>query len=256
VVAGGTTGIGLAFSRLIAERGLNVFIIARRTNLLDEAARAIRQDYGVEVRTASLDLGQPDILELVEREIAALDIGLVVYNACHSTIGPFLDESDDSRLETIYVNCRAPMLFSSYFGKYLAAKGRGGIILMSSMAGWQGSSMVTSYAATKAFNTVLGEGLWRELAPSGVDVLVNIAGATLTPTFKAQTPPSNWKNAFPSSPEDVAREGLEHLPDSRAKGPVHIAGRMNRIVHALFGKLSRRAAVTFMAKNTEELYRV
>jgi short-subunit dehydrogenase len=118
------------------------------------------------------------------------------------------------------------------------------------MSGWQGSSMVTTYASTKAFNTVLGEGMWRELGGKGIDVLVNVAGATLTPNFRAQTPESKWKSAFPSQPEDVARHGLDNM----GRGPTTVAGGMNRFVRKLFSLVSRKSAVAFIAKETEHLY--
>jgi short-subunit dehydrogenase len=255
LVAGGSEGIGAAFARQIAAKGLNVLIIARRPGPLEETAAAIRAESGVEVRTASIDLGENDVVNRIAAVSDSLDVGLFVYNACHSFIGNFLDEDDASRLDTLYVNTRGPLLLSGYFSKRFverrAAKGRkSGLILMSSMAGFQGPSMTLTYAATKAFNTVLGEGLWRELTPHDIDVLVNVAGATLTPGFKRGTPEARWKDAYPSQPEDVAREGLAHL----GKGPTHIAGGVNRMVHAIFGRLSRRFAVTFMASNTEKLY--
>jgi short-subunit dehydrogenase len=260
LVAGGSEGLGRAFSEQLAAAGFNVVVLARRQNLLDETVETIRKKYGVETRAVSLDLGLPDVVERLDAAIGDLDIGLLVYDACHSFIGNFMEETSDSKMETINVNCRGTMLLSSFFAERFLKRDKarhegraGGILLMSSMAGFQGTSMTLSYAATKAFVTVLGEGLWRELGAKDIDVLVNIAGAVLTPNFKAGTPEAKWKASYPSEPEDVAREGLLAL--DRGKMPSHIAGGTNRLVHAVFGRLSRRFAVHFMSVNTENLYK-
>ena len=70
----------------------------------------------------------------------------------------------------------------------MAARGRGGILLMSSLAGGQGTPIVAAYAASKAFEIVLAEGLWDELRPAGVDVLACRAGPTRTPSYEASAP--------------------------------------------------------------------
>ena len=113
-----------------------------------------------------------------------------------------------------------------------------------------GTAMVSTYAASKAFDTILGEGLWAELRPKGVDVLVCIAGATSTPNFEAQTPENKRKQVFPMTPDDVARGAIANL----ANGPVYIAGPVNLAVATSMRMLSRRAAVSFISKNTRKVY--
>jgi short-subunit dehydrogenase len=125
------------------------------------------------------------------------------------------------------------------------------MVLMSSMAGWQGSAMVGIYAASKAFVTVLAESLWSELRPHGVDVHACVAGATLTPNFKSQTPKARQRQAFPMDPEAVVDAALSRL----GKGPTIIAGRVNRAVYVLLGKLiPRAAAVRFFSRTTRGIY--
>jgi short-subunit dehydrogenase len=258
VVAGGSIGLGKCYSEQLGALGFNLVIIARNPEPLHETAEEIREKCHVEVREAALDLKEPDIVERLKPFCEDCDVGLLVYNACHSFIGRWMDESDASRCETIAVNCRGLALLSSYFAQRFLSREehggvKGGLLLQGSLVGFQGTSETATYAATKAFVTVLGEGLWRELTPLGITTLVNIAGAVLTPNFKAGTPESKWKSAFPSLPDDVAREGLEHLGQ---KGPVHIAGGGNRFAHFLTSRLmSRKGAVTFMASNTENLYK-
>jgi short-subunit dehydrogenase len=159
-------------------------LLARRAALLDELANELKSAHGVEVRTLAIDLGEPDVIERVRKVSDGLEVGLVVYNAAVSVVGSFLDTELAQRMREIDVNCRGPLRFAHHFGKGMAERGRGGIILMSSLSGRQGTAFVASYAATKAFNTVLAEGLWAELKERGVDVLACEAGATTTPNFE------------------------------------------------------------------------
>jgi short-subunit dehydrogenase len=250
LIAGASEGIGRAFAEHIAAAGIHLVLVARRTDALERTAADIREAYGVEVRAVSADLGGSAALEAISSCAADIDVGLLVYNACYSHIGDYMEQSLASKMATIDVNCRGPVMLTSFFAERMIKRGRGGIILMSSMAGFQGSKLVGIYGASKAFNTTLGEALWVELKPKGVDVLVCVAGATLTPNFKAQTPEAKRKHAFPSPPDAVARAGIANL----GKRPVCIAGAVNRLARLITMCMPRRLAVSFMAANTEKLY--
>jgi short-subunit dehydrogenase len=250
VVAGASEGIGRAFAHQLAEKGLDLILLARRIEPLEAEAHLLRRRHGVSVEAVAMDLGAPDLATKFAAAIEGKDVGLLVYNACFSKIGKFLDTDLDSKLATIDVNCRGPVVLSTIMAERLAARKRGGLLLMSSMSGLQGTAMVSTYAASKAFNTVLGEGLWAELSPIGVDVLVCVAGATSTPNFEAQTPESKRAQVFPMTPDDVARGALANL----GNGPVHYAGPVNFAVATASRFFSRRAAVSFISKNTRKVY--
>ena len=116
---------------------------------------------------------------------------------------------------------------------------------MSSLAGLQGSPNIVTYAATKAFNTILAEGLWKELKPLGVDVLGCVAGAILTPGYREA---GNVKPA--PGTLDAAAVAAETL-DALGKGPTVVPGAVNKVARFLLTRLlSRRAAIAIMAKNT------
>jgi short-subunit dehydrogenase len=251
LVAGASEGIGRAWCRRLAERGLDVVLIARRAELLEEEAAELRARFGVQTRTLALDLASPDLGESLRQSTDDLDVGFVVYNAAYSEIGEYLGQGVPGKLRTLDVNCRGVVLLTSHFAERLVARGRGGMVLMSSMAGWQGSALVGVYAASKAFVTVLAESLWSELRPHGVDVHACVAGATLTPSFESQTPDERRRQAFPMQPEAVVDAALARL----GKGPTIVTGRVNRVVHVLLSKLlSRRAAVSFFSRTTRGIY--
>jgi short-subunit dehydrogenase len=252
VVAGASEGIGASFSKKLAARGINVVLVARRAAPLEELAAELRQQHGVEVKVQPLDLGSPDVAAEMSAATGDLDIGLMIYNAAYSPIGAFLDIDVDEHFKAIDVNIHGPLRLSHHFGRRLVERGRGGIILMSSMSGFQGTAMIASYAASKAYDMVLAEGLWYELRRHGVDVLGCVAGATLTPSYESsidRVPTSGL--ARPMQPDDVTEQALLDL----GQRPLGVSGRRNRVASALLSRLlPRRAAVEMISKETERLF--
>lgn len=251
VVAGASEGLGQAYANVLGERGLNLVTLARRQDALEEDAQLLRRRHRIEVRPVAMDLGAPDLAAGFEQAIAGLDIGMLVYNAAFSPLGEFHDVALEDHLKTIDVNCRGPVLLSRLLAPRLIARGRGGIILMSSMSGFQGSALISTYAATKAFDTTLAESLWVELAPRGVDVLGCVAGAISTPRYNRVTPADKRGKAYPMRPDAVVREALEAL----GRKPSHIAGRINRFGKLFTGLMTRKRAVQFFSSVTRDMYK-
>lgn len=254
LVAGASEGIGRAFAAALAESGLDLVLVARRRAPLEALAETLRREHGVKVVVAVADLGAPDVVDVIRRQTGDLSVGLVVYNACYSTIGEFAETDVESKLLTVAVNCAGPVRLFDAYVRPMIARGRGGVIVMSSMAGFQGGAMIATYAASKAFDAVLGESLWAELTPKGIDVLVCVAGATSTPTFEAQTPAARRRRAFPGSPESVVDDALEALPKKR-RGPTIVSGRLNKVAHFFFDRvLGRGAASRVFSRSTRSIY--
>jgi len=252
LVAGASVGLGAEFARQLAARGLNLVLIARRAELLAERAKELSQAYGIQVRTITFDLGNTDLQSALCESTRDLDVGLLVYNAAHELIGPFLEQELEEQLKIIDVNCRAPLVLAHEFGRRMATRGRGGILLMSSLAGHQGSALIATYAASKAYNRVLGEGLWDELREHGIDVLAFSAGATRTPNYEASQPRKTGSLGPPvMEVEEVASEALAAL----GKRPSAVAGRVNRVAGFLMGRLlPRRVAVETIGRQTRAMY--
>ena len=248
LVTGASEGIGESFARALATRGLDLLLVARRPGPLEALAAELRAAHGIRVRTGAADVARPDLLAVLDALAGEDEVGLVVHNAAFSALGPFLDRPLDDLMKVIDVNCRAPLAMAHHFGRSMAARGRGGIVLMSSLAGGQGCPMVIAYAASKAFETVLAEGLWDELRPAGVDVLACRAGPTRTPSYEASRP---RKKVPMMEPGPVVEAALAAL----GKKPVVVAGKLNRAVNFVMQRLlSRPAAIRFMGNSTRKMY--
>jgi uncharacterized protein len=247
-VAGASEGLGEAYARALAARGLHLVLVARRPDALAELALALRRAHGVEVRTAAFDLGAPGLEAAVRQATAGLEIGLLVHNAAASAIGPFLERPLEAQLAVLDVNCRAALILCHLLGQPMARRGRGGLLLMASLAGGQGNPWLASYAASKAFEIVLAEGLWDELRAQGVDVLACRAGATRTPGFLASRPRAEVPLM---TPEAVVEAALAAL----GRGPTVVTGPLNRLAAFLFTRLlPRRTAIGVMGRATRRLY--
>ena len=249
VIAGASVGLGEAFARQLAGQGLNLVLIARNHSALDRLASELRAAHGIEVRTLATDLARPDLLTAVGDFTADAEVGLLVYNAAYSTIGPFLDHPVDEHLRVIDVNCRGPMVLAHLFGTAMARRKRGGMVLMTSTAGSQGGPWIATYAASKAFNLLLAEALWDELSASGVHVIACRAGATRTPGYASSQPGPSRVPLL--DPDHVARATLDAL----GRKPSIVPGAFYRFSALVMNRLMpRRLAVRIMGRATRRLY--
>jgi short-subunit dehydrogenase len=244
LVAGGSYGLGGAYAEALARRGLNLVLLARGKERLEATAGRLKEQYSVDVIPYTVDLAD---YEKAKNIIAGLNvsIGLLVYNAAFAPIGLFETKTEEDLAQAAAVNVKAPLLLARLLCAPMIQNKRGGIVLMSSLAGTQGSPRLVTYAATKAFNAVLAEGLWRELKPHGVDVIACVAGAILTPGYQE----AEKNEAAPGTLAacDVAEAALQAL----GKGPIVIPGGMNKFARFVMGRLlTRKAAVGMMSKNT------
>lgn len=238
LVTGASSGIGEQFARQLAERGFDLVVTARRADLLDRLARELRARHGVQVEAVPADLAGSGFLDPILRACADRDVGLVVSNAGFGLKGA-LQSNDAAQLEAMLrVNCLAPTLLAHAFAPKLLARGRGGVLFTGSIEGFVAFPWSTAYAATKAYVTALGEGLFEEWRRGGVDVLVLAPGSTDTAAPVLQGFDRSQLVGL-MSPGDVARQGLDHL----GRAPVFIPGWMNRAMVGFLTRLPRRLGV-------------
>lgn len=247
LVAGASEGLGAAFARSLAKRGLNLILVARRINLLEALAVDLKQEFNIEVRCFEIDLSLTEQVNQLVDELEE-EIGLLIYNAAYSPIGYFEEIDTDSLMKLIDINVKAPLLLTKRLSQSMITRRRGGIVLMSSMAGVQGSPKISTYAATKSFNTILAEGLWKELGKANVHVLASIAGAIRTPGYATASQGKDAPGTLDA--EAVAEQTLDAL----GKGPTVVPGFFNKFANFIMARLmGRRQRINIMYSNTKDL---
>jgi short-subunit dehydrogenase len=254
LIAGGSEGLGAAFANAFAAQGMNLYLVARREEQLTSIAKEISGKYSVSVKIMVCDLGLPNSIQLVQSAIGEVEIDVLVYNAARPYIGNFESLSMNDHENIVQVNMLTPLQFVHAFGAGMISRKRGAIILMTSLAGRQGSGFIATYAATKAFNLILGESLWYEWRKHNVDVLACTAGATATPNF-INSKPGKLGLFEPQvqTPEAVVRECLNKL----GKTPSFISGFGNRLASLFMNKLfSRKLATIIMGNSVKKLYQL
>ncbi|WP_157474293.1 SDR family oxidoreductase [Parafrankia sp. EUN1f] len=245
IVAGGSDGVGAAFAHEMAARGLNVVLVARRVAVLEAFAEELRAKHGVEVRAVTLDLSAPGAVAELASVTSDIEIGLFVYNAGGDDFStPFLDKDLDTHLRLIHRNCDSVLEAAYRFGGPMVARGRGGMVIVTSGAAWVGGATLATYGATKAFDLVLAEALWAEWRSRGVDVLGLVLGKTDTPSMRRVFDAKGEPYGDAADPDDVAREALDHLAD----GPTWIFGSAEPTGGSPFGAMPRRDAVLAMSR--------
>jgi short-subunit dehydrogenase len=239
LVTGASAGIGTEFARALARDGMSCVLTARRADRLQALASELESAFAVHTRVVPLDLSAPDGADRLVDAVADLDIAMVVANAGYGLAGRF-EKQDAARLrDLVQLNCAAPVLTINRLLPRLLARGRGAVIVVSSVAGHQPVPFNAVYSASKAFDLVFGEALWAELQGSGVDVLVLQPGPTVTEfqEVAGETPHEG------ESPVQVVGVALNALGDQ----PSVISGWRNWLQSNAAVRLVPRSIVALIA---------
>ncbi|KUI04013.1 SDR family NAD(P)-dependent oxidoreductase [Mycobacterium sp. IS-3022] len=220
VIAGGSEGVGAEFARQLAESGINLVLIARKPGPLEGTAQR-RRALGAEVRTMPVDLLDPQAVSQIAAVTDDLEVGLLIYNAGANTCNElFLDADLQEFGKVTDLNVTRMLSLVQHYGRSMVARGRGGILIVGSLAGYMGAWRHTVYAGAKAFSRMFAESLWLELRDHNVDVLELVLGVTRTPAMERAGLNFDAPGIVVDEPAEVAAEGLAHLAD----GPVWVAG--------------------------------
>lgn len=237
VVTGASEGIGQAFARALAAEGFQLFLVARRQAALERLAQELAP---AEVRVLAVDLSTERGIAELEERTAELDVGLLVAAAGYGSSGEFLDLPVGGELQMIDLNCRAVAALAHTFGQRLRRRGRGGMVLFSSLVAFQGVARSTTYAATKAWVQSFAEGLALELRPHGVEVL-SVAPGPVASGFAAR---AQMTMTLTDPPADVARGALRAL----GRGGTVRPGRVSKLLGWSLAMLPRWGRVAVMAR--------
>jgi uncharacterized protein len=246
LVAGASDGVGAAFAEGLAERGVNVVLLARRQAVLDQVAAEINSRASVQTRTLAVDLAEPGAAAAIAAATSDLEIGFLVYCAgADPNFKPFLANPIEAAEAMVQRNCMVPMQLCHHFAPAMVERGSGGIVIFGSGAGLAGGPNMVAYGATKAFDMVFAEALWAELHDKGVDVLGLILGKTNTPALR-QLEHSRGQISSPddlppgaAAVEDVIAEAFENLTN----GPTWMVGEDMRAALPMMASMTRNQIV-------------
>lgn len=242
LVTGASSGIGAVFAKKLAARGYRLILVARRRDRLEAIAAELG---GAEVIAA--DLAEDGGLKLVEERIlGAPDLELLVNNAGFGSMGRFFEIPVDSqdRMHRLHVIATVRLTHAALLG--MVERGKGGVINVSSVAGFGQNPGSVSYNATKAWMNSFTDGLDMELktARSPVRVQALCPGFTTTEfqdvigMERGRIPARLWMRA-----EDVVNQSLAGLEAGKL---FIIPGLFYKIVRRIMGWTPRslRIAVT------------
>jgi short-subunit dehydrogenase len=246
LITGASSGIGKEFARQIALAGTNVVLVARRESLLDDFARSLSQNPAVKCRVIPMDLSQAGFIHRLAQRTNDLDIGMVVSNAGTGNPGEFL-KLDPQLLEaTLRLNTTAHLEIAHHFGRKLAERRRGGLILVGAMGAEIGVPFMANDGGGKAYVHSLGEALHYEFKPLGVYVTVLAAAFTNTAVLEKFGIDPKTLPMKPMSVAQCVSEGLSALLNNRSR---IVPGRLNRFLNALVPpSLARKMEADLLGK--------
>jgi short-subunit dehydrogenase len=182
LVTGASSGIGAAFARASAARGSDLVIVARDDRRLEDLAVSLEKEHGADVEVLMADLTTEKGTSVVEARLESDDppIDLLVNNAGVGTFGRFAELPRDAEANAVKLNVLALMRLCHAALPGMVERGRGGIINVSSLGGYQPTPLNATYGGTKAFVTSLSHALYEEVRGTGVNVMVLCPGFTRT----------------------------------------------------------------------------
>ena len=250
LVTGASMGIGEAFARALAERGMNVVLCARSVDRLQALAQAIAAEHGVRTHVVPADLARPgaaaDAWARAGEE--GRDIHLLVNNAGFGQHGRFEALPADRQAEMVALNCTAVLELAHLALGGMRARGAGGIVNVASVVAFQPVPWMATYAATKAFVLSLSQALAEENRESGVRVLCVSPGPT--PSGFQETAGTRVRPGQPGylPPRDVVDAALAALEAGRTQVAPGLANRLSTV----FGRLLPLGTVTRIARRINE----
>lgn len=236
LIAGSAEGLGEAYSRALARRGMNLVMVDFQEEILLKFSGKLQDEFQISTRCLHLDLALDHAPKVMMEEVSDLDCRLLVYNAAYSRVQPFLKNTEEDLDRYITINTRNLIQMALSFAKKCREHGSGGMLFMSSLAAFWGTQLLGPYGATKAFDYILAEALNQEMKPFSIDVMACIAGATATPAYLSTQPKYGWPRPSVMHPDAVAEKALSEL----GKKVLFIPGFSNRFNYFLLSRVFPR----------------
>jgi uncharacterized protein len=230
LVTGASSGLGVEFAALLAERHTNLVLVARRTDLLQQLAARLRREHPVSVLVEGCDLSDAGSATALKERLDAhgVAVGVLVNNAGYGLYGDFVDQPLRQTTTMLELNVVSMTELTGIFAADMVRRGSGYILLVASLLGYQPVPGYAAYAASKAYVLHFGEALHDELEPDGVVVTVLAPGAAATAFVDVAHQRDTWAlRLLMMQPRPVAAIGIEALLRGR---PSVVAGSRNKLI--------------------------
>jgi uncharacterized protein len=246
LVTGASAGIGVALARELAVAGANLVLTARRRDRLEQLAEDLQRENGIQTELFPADLAQPDAPQAIRAftDQRKLAIELLINNAGFGQYGELTQVEVHRLLDMVQVNCSAVLHLTRLFLPDMIQRRRGDVLIVSSRAAFQAVPYISTYAATKAFDLLLAEGLAEEMKPHGIRVCALCPGSTES-EFHAVANQERFTSKNQETAEKVARTGLKAL----AAGKSYVISGLGNYLGAHGQRLVSRRFVTRIAAN-------
>ena len=247
LVTGASEGIGYELTRLFAENGYDVVMVARSKGRMNEIADEVEKEFGISAQVIKKDLSVPGSSEEVYEESPEIEV--LVNNAGIGTCGFFHENDTESEVDTVRLNVETPTHLTRLFLEDMVERDEGRILNVSSMAAFQPGPTMAVYYATKAYLLSFSEALSNELKGTGVSVTALCPGPTETAFIrKAGEENSRINEGDKMSQRTVAEAGYNGLMKGKN---VVVPGFKNRMLVRLT-KIAPKSLVIRVVRYLQE----
>jgi short-subunit dehydrogenase len=252
LITGASSGIGETFADALARQGIDLILVARSKDKLEQIAARLAKTYGRRVEVIAADLGQPQPGAALAKKVAALGMGvdLLINNAGFGLAGNFHKNDVARHNQMIALNVSAVVDLAQTFLPAMVERGAGAIINVASLAGFQPTPYMTVYGATKAFVLSFSEGLWAEYRDKGIRVLAVCPGPVDTAFFEATGKGESLRKTVPPGTMLTAEQVVAASLKALAQGKSFVVPGALMKLASLFPRLLPRAAVASVAART------
>lgn len=246
LITGASSGFGVDFAHLLAERGVNLILAARRTEPMRALAEQLRRQHGIQTRVIGIDLAQADAAAALKAQTDAegLCVDLLINNAGYGLFGDFIGQPLERTRDMLQLNMLTLTELTHLYAQDMVRRGGGHILLVASIGGYQATPGYAAYSASKAYVLLLGEALNHELKAHNVKVSVLSPGITATAFLEVSGQrPTLYQRLLMMRSRPVAQTGLRALLRGQASV---VPGLLNKLT-VLGNRLAPRSLQSRLA---------
>jgi short-subunit dehydrogenase len=234
LVTGASSGIGAAYAKLLAERGYDLILVARRRERLQTLCEELGRQWGIQAEAYPADLSDPQQVRALAEYIKKQSrLSMIVNNAGFGTWGPLAEADVAKELSMLHVHINATFQLTHAALPAMIDRKQGSIVNVASQAAFFRVGKLTNYCASKAYIVSFSESLAKEVREHGIKVQALCPGYTSSEFFDTEEWVHFSRKSIPeklwSTPEAVVKSSFEHLTNNHV---VLTTGQPNKFMLA------------------------